>query len=54
LTSGAIPGAQIFERVTEKTTNVKPMIEKIDWLSAADRKKIFKDNARAVFKLAVQ
>jgi putative restriction endonuclease len=30
----------------------KPMIENIEWLSAEDRKKIFEDNARAVFKLA--
>jgi len=29
------------------------MIENIEWLSAEDRKKIFEDNARAVFKLAV-
>ena len=26
--------------------NVKPIIDKIEWLSAADRKKIFEDNAR--------
>jgi hypothetical protein len=26
--------------------NVKPMIDKIEWLSTADRKKIFEDNAR--------
>jgi predicted TIM-barrel fold metal-dependent hydrolase len=29
------------------------MIESIEWLSAPDRKKIFEDNARAVFKLVV-
>jgi Mg2+ and Co2+ transporter CorA len=34
--------------------NVKPMIENIEWLSAADRKKIFEDNARAVFKVIVE
>jgi predicted TIM-barrel fold metal-dependent hydrolase len=33
--------------------NVKPMIENIEWLSAADRNKIFEDNARTVFKLNV-
>jgi hypothetical protein len=33
--------------------NVKLMIEKIEWLSAEDRRKIFEDNVRAVFKLAV-
>ena len=31
--------------------NVKAMIENIEWLSAADRQKIFEDNPRAVFKL---
>jgi predicted TIM-barrel fold metal-dependent hydrolase len=30
------------------------MIENIEWLSAADRKKIFEDNAREVFKLKVE
>jgi len=30
------------------------MIENIEWLSAADRKKIFEDNARAVFKVIVE
>jgi len=34
--------------------NIKPMIESIEWLSADDRKKIFEDNARTVFKLTVQ
>jgi predicted TIM-barrel fold metal-dependent hydrolase len=33
--------------------HVKPMIENIEWLSEVDRKKIFEDNARAVFKLTV-
>jgi hypothetical protein len=30
------------------------MIESIEWLSAPDRKKIFEDNAKAVFKLIVE
>jgi hypothetical protein len=29
------------------------MLESIEWLSAADRKMIFEDNARAVFKVTV-
>jgi len=33
--------------------HVRLMIENIEWLSATDRKKIFEDNARAVFKLKV-
>jgi hypothetical protein len=64
----AIPGARaFFERVIEEARpnvfdpatgssmdNVKSLIENIEWLSAEDRKKIFEDNARAVFKLTVQ
>jgi hypothetical protein len=30
------------------------MIENIEWLNASDRKKIFEDNAREVFKLTVE
>jgi predicted TIM-barrel fold metal-dependent hydrolase len=30
------------------------MIENIEWLSETDRKKIFEDNARAVFKVTVK
>jgi hypothetical protein len=33
---------------------VKLMIEKIEWLSAEDRKSILEDNAKAVFKLAAR
>jgi 4-oxalmesaconate hydratase len=29
--------------------DLKPVIESIDWLSEADRGRIFEDNARAVF-----
>jgi hypothetical protein len=35
-------------------THAKPMIENIEWLSAADRKKTFEDNARAVLKVIVE
>lgn len=33
--------------------DIRPVIEGFDWLSAEDRKKIFEDNARKVFKLAI-
>ena len=33
--------------------HVRPHIEKFDWLSDADREKIFAGNARKVFKLKV-
>jgi hypothetical protein len=46
-------GSEIFRR-SGTMDNVKPMIENIERLSAADRKKIFEDNARAVFKLKVE
>ena len=31
--------------------NVRAMIESIEWLTEADRKQIFEDNARSVFNL---
>ena len=31
--------------------NIRPIIEKFDWLSAAQKKMIFEDNARKVFRL---
>jgi 4-oxalmesaconate hydratase/OH-DDVA meta-cleavage compound hydrolase len=33
--------------------HIKPHIEGFDWLSGADREKIFAGNARKVFKLKV-
>jgi len=47
-------GSSVDPATGRSMDNVKPMIENIEWLSAEDRKKIFEDNARAVFKLTVQ
>jgi OH-DDVA meta-cleavage compound hydrolase len=44
-------GSSVDPATGRSMDNVKPMIENIEWLSAADRKKIFEDNAKAVFKL---
>jgi 4-oxalmesaconate hydratase/OH-DDVA meta-cleavage compound hydrolase len=33
--------------------HIRPHIEKFEWLSAADREKIFAGNARKVFRLNV-
>ena len=46
-------GSSVDPATGRSMDNVKPMIESIEWLSAPDRKKIFEDNARAVFKLVV-
>jgi predicted TIM-barrel fold metal-dependent hydrolase len=46
-------GSSVDPATGRSMDNVKVMIENIEWLSAADRKKIFEDNARAVFKLTV-
>ncbi|HZU05288.1 MAG TPA: amidohydrolase family protein [Chloroflexota bacterium] len=35
------------------TDDLKPVIESIEWLTDADRKKIFEDNAKALYKLQV-
>ena len=47
-------GSSIDPATGRSMDNVKPMLENIEWLSAADRKKIFEDNARAVFRLTVE
>jgi predicted TIM-barrel fold metal-dependent hydrolase len=47
-------GSSVDPATGRSMDNVKPMIENIEWLSAADRKKIFEDNAKAVFKLNVE
>jgi OH-DDVA meta-cleavage compound hydrolase len=44
-------GSSVDPATGRSMDNVKPMIENIEWLSAVDRKKIFEDNARAVFKV---
>jgi predicted TIM-barrel fold metal-dependent hydrolase len=46
-------GSSVDPATGRSMDNVKPMIENIEWLSAADRKMIFEDNARAVFKVTV-
>ena len=43
--SKALPGHE------HTMDHIAPFIEKFDWLSAADKKAIFEDNARRVFKL---
>jgi OH-DDVA meta-cleavage compound hydrolase len=47
-------GSSVDPATGRSMDNVKPMIENIEWLSAADRKKIFEDNARAVFKVKLE
>jgi OH-DDVA meta-cleavage compound hydrolase len=47
-------GSSVDPATGRSMDNVKPMIENIESLSAADRKKIFEDNARAVFKLKIE
>ena len=47
-------GSSVDPATGRSMDNVKPMIENIEWLSAADRKKIFEDNAKAVFNLKVE
>jgi OH-DDVA meta-cleavage compound hydrolase len=44
-------GSSVDPATGRSMDNVRPMIENIEWLSAVDRKKIFEDNARAVFKV---
>jgi OH-DDVA meta-cleavage compound hydrolase len=46
-------GSSVDPATGRSMDNVKAMIENIEWLSAADRKKIFEDNARVVFKVTV-
>ncbi len=41
----------IDKRTGRFMDDVKPMIEAIDWLTEADRKRIFEDNARELYKL---
>ena len=47
-------GSSINPATGRSMDNMRPMIENIEWLSASDRKKIFEDNAREVFKLTVE
>ncbi|HMF48879.1 MAG TPA: amidohydrolase family protein, partial [Candidatus Saccharimonadales bacterium] len=47
-------GSSVDPATSRSMDNIKPMIESIEWLSAVDRKRIFEDNAREVFKLTVE
>jgi OH-DDVA meta-cleavage compound hydrolase len=46
-------GSSIDPATGRSMDNVKPMVENIETLSAADKQKIFCDNAKAVFNLKV-
>ena len=46
-------GSSVDPESGRSMDNVRPMIDKIEWLSAEEKQKIFCDNARAVFKLNV-
>jgi predicted TIM-barrel fold metal-dependent hydrolase len=46
-------GSSVDPESGRSMDNVKPMIDKIEWLSAGDKQKIFCDNAKTVFKLKV-
>jgi OH-DDVA meta-cleavage compound hydrolase len=44
-------GSAINPETGETMDDIAPYIERFDWLSAADKKRIFEDNARQLFKL---
>jgi predicted TIM-barrel fold metal-dependent hydrolase len=46
-------GSTIDPDTGETMDNIRPYIEKFDWLSATDREMIFAGNARKVFKLKI-
>jgi predicted TIM-barrel fold metal-dependent hydrolase len=46
-------GSHLNPETNRACDDVKPSIDQIEWLSAADKKKIFEDNAKQVFKLKV-
>jgi predicted TIM-barrel fold metal-dependent hydrolase len=46
-------GSSVDPESGRSMDNVKPMIDKIEWLSAGDKQKIFCDNGKTVFKLKV-
>lgn len=45
------PGRGLFQYEGRMLDDLKPVVESIDWLSEAERKMIFEDNARRLFKL---
>ena len=44
-------GSAVNPETGETFDNIKPLIEKFEWLSPAQKKMIFEDNARKVFRL---
>jgi OH-DDVA meta-cleavage compound hydrolase len=46
-------GSTIDPDTGETMDHIRPHIEKFNWLSAADREKIFAGNARKVFNLKI-
>ena len=46
-------GSSVDPESGRSMDNVRPMIEKIEWITAEEKQKIFCDNARAVFKLKI-
>jgi OH-DDVA meta-cleavage compound hydrolase len=44
-------GSSINPETGETMDDIAPYIERFDWLSAADKKLIFEDNVRQLFKL---
>jgi OH-DDVA meta-cleavage compound hydrolase len=46
-------GSAVNPETGQSMDNVRLMMENIEWLTDADRKQIFEDNARSVFNLKV-
>jgi predicted TIM-barrel fold metal-dependent hydrolase len=46
-------GSSVDPESGRSMDNVRPMIEKIEWITAEEKRKIFCDNARSLFKLKV-
>lgn len=44
-------GTSLDPKTGKWMDDIKPLIEDIDWLTAEDRKRIFEDNARGLYKL---
>ena len=44
-------GSVIDPQTGETMDHIAPLIERLEWLTPADRKLIFEDNARRLFKL---
>jgi 4-oxalmesaconate hydratase len=47
------PGTVTDPKTGTDLDDLKPVIEGIDWLTSEDRTKIFEENARQVFNLAI-